>query len=227
MTRLPETFREIRRRVLGRRILQLRFANTLSYGDIRKVMIQLDNGEWLEVSGMPGLTIELAPLLHPDANKLCVGGEGIAESPPSRSTEGCVSEEFLSAQEEIQALRNRLFVMQDVIDYAYNHAKVDVREYGRLKGTDGDPYWFLEAIAKILQPHRSGRTELPSHISMGVEDCLSKKLLSTRAANKTLRDRISAMQEAVDSAYRLLRERHDPCWLMKRAERILNPHRTK
>lgn len=135
MLKRPETFREIRRRVLARRIIQLRFANTLSYGDIRRVMVQLDSGEWLEVSGMPGLTISLVPLLHPDANRLSVGGEGLA--PPELSCGGL--------QEENTALNNRL----------------------------------------------------------------------------------SAMQEAVDKAYSLLHERHDPCWLMNRAERILNSHRTK
>lgn len=209
----PGTFREIVRRVLGRRILQLRFANTLSYGDICKVLIQVDSGEWLEVGGMPGLTIELVPLSHPDTDKLSVGG-GVTEQPPPYSTEGCISDELLSVRAANKTLRNWRAATQEAIDKAVS-----------LLRARHDPCWLMDRAEEILRPHQLNVTERKG--LQALEEVLSVKEL--REENTALKARLTAMQDAIDYAYNHVSasEGYGLRWLLNQAKRILRPYRSK
>lgn len=197
MSNQPMTFCEIVRRALGRRIIQLRFANTLSYGDIRKVMIQLDSGEWLEVGGMPGLAISLVPLSHPDTAKLSVGGE----------------EDFVEPLLEGCTILERIYDAATSLRRAFKWAaRAPTRP--PWPGNDKQVCEAREELFKLLR-------------TTSVSACHQSTREREWEVNKAQRRRLNAVQEAIDQAYSLLRERHDPCWLMNRAERILNPHRTK
>lgn len=54
---------EIVRAMLGRRILSVNYYNTVSVGDIYRVVIQLDDGSHIDIGGKPGLAVRLRPLL--------------------------------------------------------------------------------------------------------------------------------------------------------------------